>query len=367
MAEFAARLIAWHRRHGRHDLPWQRPVTPYRAWISEIMLQQTQVRTVIPYFERFIARFPDVQALAAASQDEVLRLWSGLGYYARARNLHKAAQIICEAHGGELPVTLEEMMELPGIGRSSAGSILALSRNLPLPILDGNAKRVLCRHEGVRGWPGRREVEVKLWQLAERLVPREDAASYTQAIMDLGATVCTRGEPRCELCPVNATCAARRHGIQSELPEARPRRNIPVRRATLALIENRTGEILLERRPAAGVWGGLWSLPECPPGSDAADWVRQRFGWSVSAVEAAPEFRHTFTHFHLDIVPLRIRLGQDANGIADSAGIAWRRPGKKLDLGVAAPIRKLIENHASRHSGQVGKARGNDVIPGERT
>jgi A/G-specific adenine glycosylase len=205
----------------------------------------------------------------------------------------------------------------------------------------------------VRGWPGRREVEVKLWQLAERLVPREDAASYTQAIMDLGATVCTRGEPRCDICPVNSTCEGRRLGIQSELPEARPRRNIPVRRATLALIENRDGEILLERRPAAGIWGGLWSLPECPAGDDAIDWVRERFGWPVAGVEAVPEFRHTFTHFHLDIAPLRIRLGDGAGGIADSDGLTWQRPDSELELGVAAPIRKLIQ--AEKHREFTGK------------
>jgi A/G-specific adenine glycosylase len=208
-------------------------------------------------------------------------------------------------------------------------------------------KRVLCRHFAVRGWPGRREVENELWELAGGLVPRGNAGAYTQAIMDLGATVCTRARPRCDACPVRGTCKALRLGVESELPEARPRRNIPVRRATLALIENRAGEILLERRPAAGIWGGLWSLPECPAGSDAADWVRRRFGWAVAEVEAAPGFRHTFTHFHLDIAPLRIRLG-DVDGVRDSDCLAWRRPGAELGLGVATPIRKLLEGHSRR-------------------
>jgi A/G-specific adenine glycosylase len=348
MAEFAARLIAWQRRHGRHDLPWQREPAPYRVWVSEIMLQQTRVETVIPYFERFLSRFPDIGALAAAPRDEVLRLWSGLGYYARARNLHRAAQVVVERHGGELPEDIEALIELPGIGRSTAGAILALSRNVPLPMLDGNVKRVLCRRFGVRGWPGRREVEARLWELAGQLVPERDAAAYTQAVMDLGATVCTRGRPRCGDCPLEASCEARRSGLQATLPEARPRRSLPVRRALLALIENRQGQVLLERRPAAGIWGGLWSLPECPPDSDAIDWVRQKFGWRVAGVEAAPEFRHTFTHFHLDIVPLRISLGSDADSVAVSDGLAWRRPGVELDLGVAAPIRKLLADHRVR-------------------
>lgn len=346
MAEFGARLIDWHARHGRHDLPWQRPVTPYRAWISEIMLQQTQVQTVIPYFERFIARFPDVQSLAAAPQDEVLRLWSGLGYYARARNLHRAAQVIRDLHDGEVPEDLDALMALPGIGRSSAGSILALSRNRRLPILDGNVKRVLCRHEAIHGWPGRREVETQLWARATALVPETNPAAYTQAIMDLGATVCVRGRPRCGECPVSDTCEAKRLGLETVLPEPRPRKDVPVRRARLALIENAAGEILLERRPAAGIWGGLWSLPECPADDDAADWVRERFGWSVAGVETAPEFRHTFSHFHLDILPLRIRLSGEVSGVADAGEIAWRQPGAELDLGVAAPIRKLIEGHS---------------------
>lgn len=349
-----AALLAWFDRQGR-DLPWRQGPEgrrdPYRAWVAEVLLQQTQVARGLGYYHRFLTAFPSVQALAAAPLDDVLKAWEGCGYYARARNLHKAAWIICETHGGELPETLEEMMELPGIGRSSAGSILALSGGQPLPILDGNVKRVLCRHEAIRGWPGRREVETKLWELAARLVPERDAGVYTQAIMDLGATVCTRGVPRCDACPVSATCEARRLGLQSELPEARPRKDIPVRRATLALIENRAGEILLERRPAAGIWGGLWSLPECPPDRDAVDWVRQRFGWAVAAVEAAPEFRHTLTHFHLDIAPLRIRLGEGER-VADGGELAWHRPGDVLDLGVAAPIRRLIEE-----SGKTGPVR----------
>lgn len=351
MNEFAARLIDWQRRHGRHDLPWQRERTPYRVWVSEIMLQQTRVETVIPYFERFMARFPSVRELALAEMDVVLAHWSGLGYYARARNLQRAARIVLEQHAGEMPREFEALLALPGIGRSTAGAILALAQNQPLPILDGNVKRVLCRRQGLRGWPGTRENEAQLWQLAAELVPAECAAEYTQAIMDLGATVCTRTQPRCTECPAADDCVARQRGLQDQIPEPRPRREIPVRNARLALIENAAGEILLERRPPAGIWGGLWSLPECPPGADVVDWVRQRFGWQVAGVEAAPAFRHTFTHFHLDIAPLRVRLGAAA-GIADAEQLAWQRPGTDPERGVAAPIRRLIDRIGTEERGQ---------------
>jgi A/G-specific adenine glycosylase len=344
VSEFARALLAWHRRHGRHDLPWQQDRTPYRVWVSEIMLQQTQVQTVIPYFHRFMDRFPDVAALAAAPVDEVLHLWSGLGYYARARNLHRAAGVIVERHGGELPATLDELVQLPGIGRSTAGAILALSRNLPFPILDGNARRVLCRLHGVEGWPGERKVEEKLWELSALHVPPQAAADYTQAIMDLGATVCTRGKPQCTSCPAADLCEAHRHGNAAALPTPRPRAALPVREAMLALIEDEDGRILLERRPAAGIWGGLWSLPECPGGEDVVDWTRRRFGWRAVDVQAVPGLRHTFTHFHLDIRPVRIRIGSPVDGVSEESGLAWEPPHGRIRRGLPAPVRRLIES-----------------------
>ena len=343
MTEFARRLLLWQRRHGRHDLPWQQDAVPYRVWVSEIMLQQTQVQTVIPYFLRFMQRFPDVLSLARADIDEVLQLWAGLGYYARGRNLHKAAQLICERHGGELPDDPDALMRLPGIGRSTAGAILALSRNRPCPILDGNAKRVLCRVHAVRGWPGERAVEESLWTLASGHVPARNAARYTQAIMDLGATLCTRTQPRCEDCPVADLCEARRQGLESTLPAPRPRQTLPVRESLFALIEDDDGRILLERRPPSGIWGGLWSLPECPAGEDVVDWVRRRFGWRAEAVQNVSARRHTFTHFHLDIRPVRVRIGAAVNGICEGADLAWETPGTGIHRGLAAPIRRLIE------------------------
>jgi len=343
VTEFARRLLEWHRLHGRHDLPWQEDRTPYRVWVSEIMLQQTQVQTVIPYFHRFMERFPDVGALAAADIDDVLHLWSGLGYYARARNLHRAAGIVGKEHGGEFPGTVEELVKLPGIGRSTAGAILALSRNQPLPILEGNVRRVLCRLHGVEGWPGEKKVEEKLWELSAAHVPADAAADYTQAIMDLGATVCTRSKPQCPSCPAVALCEANRLGKTGVLPAPRPRATLPVREAMLALIEDPAGRILLERRPAAGIWGGLWSLPECPSGEDVVDWARRRFGWRAVDVQAVPGLRHTFTHFHLDIRPVRIRVGAEADGISEANGLAWERPGG-IQRGLPAPVRRLIES-----------------------
>ena len=255
-ADFARRLLAWHAEHGRHTLPWQRDPTPYRVWVSEIMLQQTQVSTVVPYFERFMARFPKVAILAAAPLDEVLHHWSGLGYYARARNLHRAAEILAGTYGGEFPATLEEVIALPGIGRSTAGAILALSRGLRHPILDGNVKRVLARGFAVEGWPDAPHVQKTLWALAETLTPLEGVAAYTQAIMDLGATLCTRSRPACERCPVATLCVARQLSKVENYPAPRPRKPLPERRTRFMVLRDPAGRWLLERRPARGIWGG---------------------------------------------------------------------------------------------------------------
>jgi A/G-specific adenine glycosylase len=340
MMGFADRLLHWFDLHGRKDLPWQRDRTPYRVWVSEIMLQQTQVATVIPYFERFTARFPDVAALADASVDEVLALWSGLGYYSRARNLHAAAQQIRDAHAGRFPEEMDQVMALPGIGRSTAGAILAQSLGLRHPILDGNVKRVLTRHRAIEGWPGKREVESGLWNLAERLTPATRCADYTQAIMDLGATLCTRTKPGCDRCPVAGDCRARAAATQNLYPTAKPRKAIPVRTATLLLATNRQGEVLLIRRPPAGIWGGLWSLPELAEGESVHDWCA-RHGATPAVVESWPGFRHTFSHFHLDISPLRVTM-EETGAVMESGTALWYKADDCEQLGLPAPIKGLL-------------------------
>jgi len=341
--DIAHRLIAWQRRSGRNDLPWQRNADPYRVWISEIMLQQTQVATVIPYFERFVARFPDVASLASAPVDDVLHLWSGLGYYARARNLHRAARQVVEQHGGVFPQEFEAVLALPGIGRSTAGAILALSIGRRFPILDGNVKRVLARFHAVEGWPGRREVEKRLWALAESHTPETDVAIYTQAIMDLGATVCTRGQPRCEVCPLNADCAGCGSGEQSRYPGKRPARTRLLRATRMVLAVAPTGEVLLERRPPSGIWGGLWSPPELGADDDVLRWCESMFGNAGAAVEQAEVFRHGFTHFDLEITPLIVRL-DDAPALAgvEDGERVWYNRRAPARLGLAAPVEKLL-------------------------
>ncbi len=269
--QFSAALLDWYDHHGRRDLPWQSEPTPYRVWVSEIMLQQTQVSTVIPYYRRFMQSFPDVAALAAAGQDQVLHHWSGLGYYARARHLHAAAQRVVQS-GGAFPDTLEAVMALPGVGRSTAGAILALACAQRHPILDGNVKRVLARFHAVDGWPGQATVQKRLWQLAEMYTPHARVAHYTQAIMDLGATLCTRGRPDCGQCPVRSGCAAHGSSRQADYPAPRPARILPVRTVTMLLLGNQASELLLERRPPTGIWGGLWSFPELAADTDIGGW-----------------------------------------------------------------------------------------------
>jgi A/G-specific adenine glycosylase len=341
---FTNQLLDWYRHGGRHDLPWQRNPDPYRVWISEIMLQQTQVGTVIPYFKRFMARFPDVRSLASGELDEVLHLWTGLGYYARARNLHRAARLIRDRHRGTLPADLYSLQALPGIGRSTAGAILALARNQCHPILDGNVKRVLARYHAVAGWPGRRAVEQHLWELAGRYTPADSAADYTQAIMDLGATVCTRTRPACHACPVASGCAVRRLGRQQDFPEKKPKKNQPVKQVCFAIIENSRGDVLLQRRPPAGIWGGLWSFPECPVETDVAAWIKQVFGSRVYGLRRDTPLRHTFSHFHLDITPVRAVMRASPSAIRDQGDTVWVTPGQELTLGVAAPVKKLLES-----------------------
>lgn len=339
--EFSRRVLAWFDRHGRKDLPWKSDPSPYRVWVSEIMLQQTQVNTVIPYYRRFVIRFPDVIALADAELDEVLHLWSGLGYYARARNLHRAATIVRDRYGGELPENVEALRALPGIGRSTAGAILALARNERQPILDGNVKRVLARFAAVEGWPGQGRALDDLWTLAERYTPHERVSDYTQAMMDLGAMICVR-RPHCRICPVAAGCAAHAQGRETAYPAPRPRRERPVRRTRLLLLQTPKGEVLLEKRPPTGVWGGLWSLPECTPETDVASWCRDRLGVEVGALQPWTELRHTFSHFHLDITPVRVAVRATPAVVMEAERHVWYNVAQPDERGLAAPVRRLL-------------------------
>ena len=340
---FSRRVLKWWREHGRKDLPWQRDPTAYRVWVSEIMLQQTQVTTVIPYFERFMASFPNLPELAAAPLDDVLQHWSGLGYYARARNLHKAAGVVADEHGGELPQDLEALCALPGIGRSTAGAILSLACAQPQPILDGNVKRVLCRYHGVDGWPGAPEVLRRLWALAEEHTPDSDAGPYTQAMMDLGATLCTRARPACECCPLAQGCVALREGRQRELPASRPRRKLPERETWLLMLCDAQGRVLLERRPPTGIWGGLWSLPEAATRAEADEWLRREGGADV-AWQPMAALTHTFSHFRLNIRPLlAARQTPACGGVKDQARV-WYKPGQSPPGGIAAPVAQLVES-----------------------
>jgi len=342
-AGLAPLLLAWFERHGRRNLPWQRDPTPYRVWVSEIMLQQTQVPTVIPYFERFVQRFPDVQSLAAAPVDEVLHLWSGLGYYARARNLHDAAKRVAADFGGEFPPTVEEATGLPGIGRSTAGAILALSRRERHPILDGNVRRVLARCFAVEGWPGERTVDIRLWDLAEACTPHEEVDRYTQAIMDLGATVCTRSKPACPGCPLGPVCLAKAQGLQASLPTPRPvKRDKPLRKVYMLVAVDGEARVLLEQRPARGIWGGLWSFPEFRDVDAATAWAAAHLGVHAGTPEPWPPLRHSFTHFDLDIVPLRLLLPRTAPAVAEP-GHVWYNHRAPTKLGIAAPVAALIK------------------------
>lgn len=306
------------------------------------MLQQTQVKTVIPYYERFMRRFPTLRKLAEAPIDDVLHLWSGLGYYARARNLHKAARNIVELHKGEFPTRIEAVCELPGIGRSTAGAILALSLQQRHPILDGNVKRVLSRCYGITGWPGERSNEQRLWEIAESETPVKNVDAYTQAIMDLGATVCTRTRPDCAVCPIQNDCYAFEHQLQDKLPTPRPGKTMPVKQAIFVVIENSEGEILLQRRPPTGIWGGLWGLPECPPDTAVPAWIKQEFDSKVGTLTELASLRHTFSHFHLDIRPYHARLRTAHLKIADTDNLRWYRRGSRARLGMAAPVRQIL-------------------------
>ena len=342
--QFSDALLAWFDRAGRKHLPWQRDRTPYRVWVSEIMLQQTQVATVIPYYERFMQRFPDVQSLAQAPADEVLHLWTGLGYYARARNLQRAAHVIVSEHGGTFPITIDEVERLPGIGRSTAGAILALSCSQRHPILDGNVKRVLTRCFGIDGFPGSTSVERTLWSIADACTPADRVADYTQAIMDLGATICVRSRPACGACPLSAMCVARRDGRQAELPTPRPRKARPRKTAYIVIATNQDGAVLLERRPPAGLWGGLWTFPQFEAHAAAVAWIESDAitrGDAGAVTELAP-YSHSFTHFDLTLRPLLVRTASDAARVASADRYTWYDAARPQRIGLAKPAVDLI-------------------------
>jgi A/G-specific adenine glycosylase len=340
-ASFAARLSAWQKRHGRHELPWQRTTDAYSIWLSEIMLQQTQVAAVIPYYRRFLARFPDIAALARASQDDVLRLWSGLGYYSRARNLHLAAQQVTERHGGVFPRAIGDIEALPGIGRSTAAAIAVFAYGTRAAILDGNVKRVLARHFAVAGFPGDRRVENQLWELAQSLLPARGIEPYTQALMDLGATLCTRTQPACERCPVEQSCKARTLGRIADFPAPRPGRVVP-KRATRMLLLVKGGEVLLEKRPPTGIWGGLWSLPELGEDADVRAHCRSNYGCNIAAPQPLAPLKHGFTHFKLDIQPFVCRVTGFAPAVHE-AGRIWLALEEARGAAIPVPVRKLLE------------------------
>ncbi len=341
---FATKLLKWASTQGRSDLPWQEDRNPYRIWVSEIMLQQTRVETVISYFQQFMQRFPNVCSLGSASQDEVLSLWSGLGYYARARNLHRAAAIVCEEYGGQMPEQRSELEALPGIGRSTAAAILSIAFDQQEAILDGNVKRVLSRYFGVEGWSGQSAVAKQLWQHAEALMPQRQCGAYTQAIMDLGATLCTRKQAACLLCPVTEACVAKSQGRVDELPQPRPGRKLPQRKTCMAILHDGSDRIWMERRPEQGIWGGLWSFPEL---RSEADWYP-----AFPKPQTQQKLNHVFTHFKLEITPLYCRV-ESTNKLLSQG--EWVTIGELHQRGIAAPVQQLMERLIAREK-SVGRA-----------
>ncbi len=342
--QFSTAVLDWFDRHGRHDLPWQQGITPYRVWVSEIMLQQTQVSTVLNYFSRFMDALPDVQALAAAPEDEVLHLWTGLGYYTRARNLQKTAKIVVEQYGGEFPRDVEKLVDLPGIGLSTAGAIASISMGLRAPILDGNVKRVLARYTAQEGYPGEPKVAKALWASAERFTPHARVNHYTQAMMDLGATLCTRSKPSCLLCPLERGCEAHLLGQEIRYPLPKPRKALPQKRTLMPLLANDEGAILLYRRPSSGLWGGLWSLPELDSLEDL-EHLADQHQLDIQTRHELSGLTHTFSHFQLAIEPWLVRVGQHGSPVAEADWL-WYNLATPPRLGLAAPVKKLLKRAA---------------------
>ncbi len=343
---FSEKILTWYTTHGRKHLPWQQQKTRYSVWVSEIMLQQTQVATVIPYFERFMAKFPTVCDLANAAQDDVLHLWTGLGYYARARNLHKAAQKVRDEHSGKFPSSFDAVLALPGIGRSTAAAILSLADNQAYVIMDGNVKRVLSRYFAIEGWPGQAKIEAQLWTLAESLKPRARFDDYTQAMMDMGATLCTRSKPSCDSCPVTSHCLANAQGRQSELPHKKPKKALPVK-AVRMLILFCKGSVFLQKRPSTGIWGGLWGFIETSH-EDSKQRIRHLSGQASATIHELEGFRHTFSHFHLDISPILIEMNEPRLEINESEH-AWFSIHEESQIGLATPTVKIFKQLKARY------------------
>ena len=358
MDSFARAVLDWFDVHGRNDLPWKQDTTPYRVWVSEIMLQQTQVSTVIPYFERFMQRFPSLPELADAPVDDVLHHWTGLGYYARARNLHRAAQIVNREYGSDLPDDIEALQALPGIGRSTAGAILAQAHDQCQPILDGNVKRVLARYHAVEGWTGQAAVLKHLWGHAEAHTPDVRVADYTQAIMDLGAMVCVRRRPLCDACPVAPGCVARTERRQHELPTPRPRKQIPQRETVMLVACTPAGEVCLVRRPPSGIWGGLWGFPEFDSADEATAWCEAELGTLSGPAEAWGVISHTFSHFRLHITPLRVSIQNPEIRVMEGDGQVWYNTSLSPPGGFAAPVKRLIERLRTEQTGASNGSHG---------
>lgn len=339
--QFVYPLLQWFKAHGRYDLPWQTQPTPYRIWISEIMLQQTQVATVRSYFNRFMQAFPEVQSLALADLDTVLCSWAGLGYYARGRNVHHAAQIIRDKYAGKLPANNEQLMALPGIGRSTAGAIMALAFKQRYAILDGNVKRVLSRFYAINGRQNDALVIKRLWQLAEDNTPEKNVAEYTQAIMDLGAMICKRSMPLCDCCPVAQACVAKQLQQQDQYPQQRAKKTLPLRKIIFLLLQNDSGEFLLQRRHPTGVWGGLWCFLECVPDDDITTKVLNETGYSARIIRRMSVIRHTLTHFKMDILPIHMRVIH-CKTIKQSQNQQWYLSKDALKSAIPVPVKKLL-------------------------
>ncbi len=339
---FQQAVLAWYQHYGRKDLPWQQDITPYKVWVSEIMLQQTQVKTVIPYFERFMQRFPNVNTLANAEIDDVLHHWTGLGYYARARNLHKAAKCILNDFGGNLPEDVDTLTELTGIGRSTAGAIISLSLNKIAPILDGNVKRVLARYFAIEGWPGKTQVLKQLWHLAELHTPAKQCNQYNQAMMDLGAMVCTRTKPACIDCPLQQGCTAKKLARQSHYPGTKPKKALPLKHSKMLIINN-NNQLLLLQQPPVGLWGGLWCFPQLKPDADIHHWSKKHLGMSLHDHHTLEAFTHTFSHFKLNIQPVVCEFKSQTTRIMENSSQIWYNLAQPQSLGLPQPVKQLIQ------------------------
>ena len=343
MNSFSKKILHWYDQHGRTDLPWQQNISPYRVWLSEVMLQQTQVKTVIPYFQQFTKQFETIEALANASEDQVLKLWSGLGYYSRARHLHQAAKQVCNDFSGNFPDNMEDMQLLKGVGRSTAAAILSIAFQQPEAILDGNVKRVLTRYHAIEGWTGKAAVLKQLWAIAEKHLPTSRNRDYTQAIMDLGATVCTRSKPSCTLCPLQLNCTGFKQGNMTDYPTPKKKKALPEKQTIMLILKNPQHEVLLQKRPSIGIWGGLWCFPQFETDQELAIWLNKQNS-KAKLIEKRASFRHTFSHFHLFIQPLIMQLESPLKGgVMEDDNSLWYNLNTEFKGGLASPVQKLLQ------------------------